>query len=286
MVQADADILLIDEVLAVGDAAFQQKCADMFHEMRDPARRSSSSPTTCSPSRTYCDRAMLIDEGEIRLRGRARGGRPALPAAELRPRRGRARARSAAGQRADDDARVVTRPGSRTGRAIRSTNLEQGEPIRFRAEVEATRDVPEPSFGVPDQERRRRPASAASAPISPTAGGRRSGSRPGSGSRISATIENPLNPGRYSIDCLDLPQPQARRRRRRQLRPARLRRLRIGLGAGHGLARRPRSRRPRRRRRRSSERLGARRAGTLQRGPRAESRARRRQGGASSTCST
>ena len=35
MIQFDAEILLIDEVLAVGDAAFQQKCADVFHEIRD-----------------------------------------------------------------------------------------------------------------------------------------------------------------------------------------------------------------------------------------------------------
>ena len=33
MIQVDADMLLIDEVLAVGDAAFQQKCADVFHGM-------------------------------------------------------------------------------------------------------------------------------------------------------------------------------------------------------------------------------------------------------------
>jgi len=38
MIQSDAEILLIDEVLAVGDASFQQKCADVFHEMRDSDR--------------------------------------------------------------------------------------------------------------------------------------------------------------------------------------------------------------------------------------------------------
>ena len=33
-VQADADVLLIDEVLAVGDAAFQQKCFEQFERMK------------------------------------------------------------------------------------------------------------------------------------------------------------------------------------------------------------------------------------------------------------
>ena len=34
-IQVDADILLVDEVLAVGDAAFAQKCFDVFNRMRD-----------------------------------------------------------------------------------------------------------------------------------------------------------------------------------------------------------------------------------------------------------
>ena len=33
-VQVDADMLLIDEVLAVGDAAFQQKCFEQFERMK------------------------------------------------------------------------------------------------------------------------------------------------------------------------------------------------------------------------------------------------------------
>src|SRR5215208_2202189 len=35
MIEVDADVLLIDEVLAVGDAAFQQKCFDEFNRLRD-----------------------------------------------------------------------------------------------------------------------------------------------------------------------------------------------------------------------------------------------------------
>ena len=45
-IQVDADILLVDEVLAVGDAAFMQKCFDVFNDLRDDGRRSCSSPTT------------------------------------------------------------------------------------------------------------------------------------------------------------------------------------------------------------------------------------------------
>ena len=37
-IQVDADILLIDEVLAVGDASFQQKCFDVFNRMREEGR--------------------------------------------------------------------------------------------------------------------------------------------------------------------------------------------------------------------------------------------------------
>ncbi|HEX6458647.1 MAG TPA: ABC transporter ATP-binding protein, partial [Thermoleophilaceae bacterium] len=38
MIQVDADILLIDEVLAVGDASFQQKCFEVFQRMKDDGR--------------------------------------------------------------------------------------------------------------------------------------------------------------------------------------------------------------------------------------------------------
>ena len=47
MVQADADIMLVDEVLAVGDAAFGQRVHGRLpREAAAPARRSCSSRTT------------------------------------------------------------------------------------------------------------------------------------------------------------------------------------------------------------------------------------------------
>jgi ABC-type polysaccharide/polyol phosphate transport system ATPase subunit len=65
MIQVDADILLIDEVLAVGDASFQQKCFDEFARLRDE-RRTVLFVTHDMPSvQRFCDRALLLERGEI-----------------------------------------------------------------------------------------------------------------------------------------------------------------------------------------------------------------------------
>ncbi len=65
MMEADADILLIDEVLAVGDAAFQQKCADAFREMKAAGKTIVLVTHDMATVEEYCHRAMLIDDGEI-----------------------------------------------------------------------------------------------------------------------------------------------------------------------------------------------------------------------------
>jgi ABC-type polysaccharide/polyol phosphate transport system ATPase subunit len=65
MIQVDADILLIDEVLAVGDASFQQKCFDEFARLRDE-RRTVLFVTHDMPSvQRFCDRALLLERGEV-----------------------------------------------------------------------------------------------------------------------------------------------------------------------------------------------------------------------------
>jgi ABC-2 type transport system ATP-binding protein len=65
MLEVDADILLIDEVLAVGDAAFQQKCADAFHEMKAAGKTIVLVTHDMGAVEAYCHRAMLISDGVI-----------------------------------------------------------------------------------------------------------------------------------------------------------------------------------------------------------------------------
>ncbi len=64
-IQVDADILVIDEVLAVGDASFQQKCFDVFNRMRDEGRTIVFVTHDMGAVTRFCHRAMLIERGEM-----------------------------------------------------------------------------------------------------------------------------------------------------------------------------------------------------------------------------
>lgn len=70
-VQADADILLLDEVLAVGDAAFQRKCYNYFKSLKDQKKTIIFVSHNMNAVRDYCDRAILIENGKITHEGDA-----------------------------------------------------------------------------------------------------------------------------------------------------------------------------------------------------------------------
>ena len=65
MIQVDADILLVDEVLAVGDAAFQQKCFDEFGRIRRTGATVLLVTHDMGAVRRFCDRALLIHKGNV-----------------------------------------------------------------------------------------------------------------------------------------------------------------------------------------------------------------------------
>ena len=148
MVQADADIMLIDEVLAVGDAAFGQKCMDVFHERRRAGKTIVLVTHDMATVQSLCHRAMLIDDGRARVHRRAGGRRAPLLPAELRglPRRVPAPARRCLW--CDLHGRVVeaTLRDPRDRRADRERRA--GEPIVLDAVIEAARDLDRPEFFV------------------------------------------------------------------------------------------------------------------------------------------
>lgn len=61
--QSDPDILLTDEVLAVGDVRFQEKCYDIFTERRRKGRTIVFVSHDMSAVRQFCDRVLLMDNG-------------------------------------------------------------------------------------------------------------------------------------------------------------------------------------------------------------------------------
>ncbi len=69
--RAEADILLVDEVLAVGDADFQRKCFTFFKSLKKSNTTVIFVTHDMNAVREYCDRAILIDQGVITHQGKA-----------------------------------------------------------------------------------------------------------------------------------------------------------------------------------------------------------------------
>ncbi len=63
--QIDADVLLVDEVLAVGDASFQQKCFDVFRQMKAAGKTILLVSHDMAMVEHFADRAMLIERGDV-----------------------------------------------------------------------------------------------------------------------------------------------------------------------------------------------------------------------------
>ncbi len=69
MAQVDADILLIDEVLAVGDAEFRSKCLERLRRLREEGKTIVFVTHSMDTMAKDCDRGILLSDGKIALDG-------------------------------------------------------------------------------------------------------------------------------------------------------------------------------------------------------------------------
>ncbi len=195
MLEVDADVLLIDEVLAVGDANFQQKCADAFYEMKAAGKTIVLVTHEMSTVEEYCHRAMLIDGGHIQYIGDpAEVGRRYT---RLNFERG---SDVGAGPTSEGDEVRLLDAWIEDAGGERVSNVEQGTPIRLRVELEAIR--PSPGVGVgfilANAEGVGVFQFGTEAVVTPEGTHEL---EPGRRVRIEAEIENPLSPGRYFLHC-------------------------------------------------------------------------------------
>ena len=69
--QADSEIILLDEILAVGDEEFQHKCLDTFIDFKRRRKTVVLVSHDLSEVQRFCDQVILFDAGQIVARGAA-----------------------------------------------------------------------------------------------------------------------------------------------------------------------------------------------------------------------
>jgi ABC-type polysaccharide/polyol phosphate transport system ATPase subunit len=195
MLQADADVLLIDEVLAVGDASFQQKCADAFRRMKRDGKTIVLVTHEMSTVEAYCHRAMLIHDGRIQTIGE-----PEEIANDYLRLNFEEGVKSGGGEvpkSAGAGARLLD-VWMDDASGERATSVENGDPIRLRAEIEVEREVPDLWVGFVI-------ANADGLGLfqfgTPVEGEEGAALQPGQRIRVDCELENPFAPGRYFVHC-------------------------------------------------------------------------------------
>jgi ABC-type polysaccharide/polyol phosphate transport system ATPase subunit len=160
MIEVDAEILLIDEVLAVGDVAFQQKCFDVFHRMKDEERTILFVTHDMASVKKFCDRAMLIERGEVQMIGRP--DEIANNYLELNFGREAVQEDDPADERYGDQSAQIVEAWFEDEDGERQTVLPQGEACRFKARVAFHAAAEFPTFAVVIENESRHPLFATS----------------------------------------------------------------------------------------------------------------------------
>jgi ABC-2 type transport system ATP-binding protein len=187
MIQADCDVLLIDEVLAVGDASFQRKCWEVFSDLRGKRTIVFVTHDMMAVER-FCHRAMLIDRGRVQ----EIGGPKRIAASYVN-------LNSPAAARRDGDGRGhgFSAVWIENERGERPYTLRHGEEISFNAIVEIGRAIERPRFCF--QVRNSVGAWVFAFPYMPAAP-ERERLEPGESVHVRAVLRNPFAGGQYSVD--------------------------------------------------------------------------------------
>jgi ABC-type polysaccharide/polyol phosphate transport system ATPase subunit len=146
-IQTAADTYLVDEVLAVGDARFQEKCFDVFRQMKRDGRTVVYVTHDLSSVERFCDRALLLEKGEVAAIGPPRSVVQEYRQLDLEREQG-----EVAGQR------EIARWGDRTAEVLETwfedeigaaqTVISQGDRVVLNVRIAFRQEMESPVLGV------------------------------------------------------------------------------------------------------------------------------------------
>lgn len=155
-IHADPDILLVDEVLAVGDEAFGHKCQARLESFKKEGKTILMVTHSLGDVRKWCDGAVWIDEGHVRMIGKPnrvvdeylttvaeRENESALQAGETKE-EAPAQSLNRWGDRRVEITKIRLLGSDGMARKVFST----GQPMLVEMEYKAVEAVAEPVFGV------------------------------------------------------------------------------------------------------------------------------------------
>ena len=192
MIQSDADVLLIDEVLAVGDASFQQKCFDVFQGLKDAGKTILFVTHDMGAVRRFCDRALLIDNGVVQTIGEPE--RVGDQYVELNFGREAGGIAEGGEERYGSQAAQLVEAWFEDEHGQRATTLPQGRPCSFRARVAFKERIEHPAVALLIENDRHHPLFAVSTDV--INGGETGIFAAGESAVFTVSFENAIAPGR------------------------------------------------------------------------------------------
>jgi len=143
-INVDPDVLLVDEVLAVGDEGFQRKCAEKFGELKSAGKTVVLVSHSLGTVRNLCDEVAWLDHGLVRASGQPgvvvdRYIEATQPDREVHEEGG---SRWGSGEGRVEHIELLDSAGRPT------TRVRTGDRVTFRLHYDVSVSIPQPVFGL------------------------------------------------------------------------------------------------------------------------------------------
>ncbi len=199
LIETDPDVLMIDEILAVGDRAFQEKCTEAFAAFRKKGRTIVLVTHATGLIERLCDRALLLENGQVETVGDP--GEVAARYIEVNLPDGPGEAEMIDDGDDRRGAIQITDASLSAAQGVERTSVGMDREIAIEATLEVQQPVERPGLRIEiHNERGGRTFLSPTIPL----GSLTAGESP----RVRAWVENRLHPGEYSA------QPRHRQARR------------------------------------------------------------------------